>query len=84
MLICKQNKAIFLQHNNVLNSIFQVFDRDKDGYITAQELQMVMASLGENLTQEELNEMIRAADTDGDGRVNYEGEYTLINKMFNE
>lgn len=84
MLICKQNKAIFLQHNNVLNSIFQVFDRDKDGYITAQELQMVMASLGENLTQEELNEMIRAADTDGDGRVNYEGEYALINKMLNE
>lgn len=84
MLICKQNKAIFLQRNNVLNSIFQVFDRDKDGYITAQELQMVMASLGENLTQEELNEMIRAADTDGDGRVNYEGEYALINKMLNE
>lgn len=35
---------------------------------------MVMASLGESLTDEELNGMISAADTDGDGRVNYEGK----------
>ena len=32
-----------------------------------------MTNLGEKLTDEEVEEMISEADTDGDGRVNYEG-----------
>ena len=31
-----------------------------------------MANLGEKLTAEEVNEMIREADIDSDGQVNYE------------
>lgn len=34
----------------------------------------VMTNLGEKLTDEEVDEMIREADIDGDGQVNYEGE----------
>ncbi|CAF4349645.1 unnamed protein product, partial [Rotaria magnacalcarata] len=44
---------------------FRVFDKDGNGYISADELRNVMTSLGEKLTDEEVNQMIREADIDG-------------------
>lgn len=36
------------------------------------QLRHVMTNLGEKLTDEEVDEMIREADIDGDGQVNYD------------
>jgi len=48
-------------------------------FISAAELGQVMVSLGENLTDAEINEMVSEADIDGDGQVNYEGESLTVN-----
>ena len=50
-----------------------VFDKDGNGFISAAELRHVMTNLGEKLTDEEVDEMIREADIDGDGQINYDG-----------
>ena len=50
----------------------KVFDENSDGYISASGLKQVMTNLGEKLTDEEVDEMIREADIDGDGQINYE------------
>ena len=50
----------------------QVFDKDGNGFISAAELRHIMTNLGEKLTDEEVDEMIREADIDGDGQINYE------------
>jgi len=48
-----------------IQEAFKVFDKDGNGYISAAELRHVMTSLGEKLTEEEVDEMIREADVDG-------------------
>lgn len=55
----------------------QVFDKNGDGYISAAELRHVMTTLGERLTEEEVSEMVKEADMDGDGQVNYEGQLNI-------
>ncbi|CAL9120876.1 unnamed protein product [Musa textilis] len=55
-----------------LKEAFKVFDKDQNGYISEAELRNVMMSLGEKLTDEEVAQMIREADLDGDGQVNFE------------
>ena len=41
-------------------------------WLLGVQLRHVMTNLGEKLTDEEVDEMIREADIDGDGQVNYE------------
>ncbi|KAI8514255.1 PREDICTED: calmodulin-like [Branchiostoma belcheri] len=55
-----------------LRDSFKLFDKDGNGSISAAELRQVMANLGEKLTDEEVDAMIREADVDGDGEVNFE------------
>jgi len=55
-----------------IKEAFKVFDKDGNGYISAAELRHVMTNLGEKLTDNEVDEMVREADIDGDGQINYD------------
>ncbi|KAJ3054111.1 hypothetical protein HK097_002631 [Rhizophlyctis rosea] len=61
---------------------FRLFDDDETGKITFKNLKRVAKELGENLTDEELQEMIDEADRDGDGEIN-EDEFLRIMKKTN-
>ena len=52
-----------------LRAAFRVFDKDDNGTIDTAELRQLMKSIGEDLTDEQIEEMIREADQDGDGSI---------------
>ena len=55
-----------------LIAAFRVFDVERKGYVTKNELRAAMEMIGEPVTERQLNEFIRSATTDKEGRVNYE------------
>lgn len=61
-----------------LRNAFRVFDANGDGRISVEELRHVMVNLGDPLTDEEVDEMMREADKDNDGYVDYEEFVTMM------
>ncbi|KAH0724185.1 hypothetical protein KY285_000051 [Solanum tuberosum] len=55
-----------------LKDAFSVFDVDKNGSISAEELQKVMKSIGEECSLDECRKMIGGVDCDGDGMIDFE------------
>jgi calmodulin len=50
---------------------FQIFDKDQDGMILTKELGTVMRGLGQNLSDNELAQMILDVDENGDGTIDF-------------
>ena len=55
---------------NEVREAYRVFDKDRDGFISRDELRMIFAALPERLSAEEIEEMLEAADEDGNGSIN--------------
>ncbi|XP_048505842.1 neo-calmodulin isoform X2 [Athalia rosae] len=59
------------QEEKELRDAFRVFDKHNRGYITASDLRAVLQCLGEDLSEEEIEDMIKEVDVDGDGRIDF-------------
>ena len=60
--------------------IFDQFDKDKDGKISGKELQNAMFSMGQNPTEDEINEMMREVDLNQDGKIDFDEFMILMTK----
>lgn len=67
---------------NDLQEIFQMFDKAGNGYITAKEIQDMASLMGEQISDEVVNEMIDVADVDRDGQINMDDFITLMSSNF--
>ena len=61
---------------------FRLFDDDETGKISFRNLKRVAKELGENMTDDEIQEMIEEADRDGDGEIS-EDEFMRIMRKTN-
>ncbi|CAN6292279.1 unnamed protein product [Urochloa humidicola] len=64
-----------------LTGAFRMFDIDEDGFISEAELFLIMYHRGCNLNGDEVREMMREADTDGDRRLSYEEFKQIMNRI---
>ncbi|CAH2067618.1 unnamed protein product [Thlaspi arvense] len=64
--------------NRDLEAVFAYMDANRDGRISADELQKSFMTLGEQLSDEEAEAAVRLSDTDGDGMLDFEEFSQLI------
>ncbi|OMH81045.1 Calmodulin [Zancudomyces culisetae] len=57
---------------------FQVFDREGNGFISVGELRYVLTSLGDRLTDAEVDELLKGVEVDNHENINYEGKDLTI------
>ena len=68
------NKAVSGFENETEDDMiaaFKVFDKNGDGKISKEELKHVMCNVGEKLSDEEAEEMIKEVDVNADGYIDY-------------
>ena len=68
-----------IEEEKVINTGFTVFDADGDGYISQEDLRTIMQSLGEQLTDDQLADIIREIDSTGEGRIDLHEFTEVIN-----
>ena len=64
--------------------IFPLYDDEKTDHISVKNLRRVATDLGEEISEEELQEMIDRADLDRDGLVNFEEFYTILTRKIKD
>jgi Ca2+-binding EF-hand superfamily protein len=57
---------------------FRAFDLDKNNYVGAAEIRHVLITIGERPTDEEVDEMIRMVDKNGDGQVAFDEFFRMV------
>ncbi|TMW59604.1 hypothetical protein Poli38472_004673 [Pythium oligandrum] len=70
----KRVLAIAMSHALDIERAFALFDDNKDGYLSSDELVRAMRSLGDvfaDVSDAELREILRVMDSDNDGKVTY-------------
>lgn len=60
---------LFAGYEKEVKMAFKVFN--KDGFITEKELRWLFDSIGEKVTDRQIRQMMRAAEPDKEGRINY-------------
>ena len=66
-----EGKKDYVESEDEVLAAFRVFDADGTGYVSAEELREVLTSLGEKLTEEEVEELFSEGEIDTDGFINY-------------
>lgn len=63
-----------------IERVFKLFDSNRNGYISLDDMKRVAKELGEDISEKELSEIISRADLDGDSKLTMEDFYQVMTK----
>ena len=66
-----------------VEKVFRMFDDDNTGKISLRNIRRVAQELGENIDDDELQDMLVQADRDGDNELNIDEFYRILKKKGN-
>ena len=80
-IMAKRLKNILYDEDKYLKSIFDLLDRNKNGLISIDEIRRIVSHSNdnENISEKEIELIMKEADTDGDGLISFE-ELKMIMK----
>jgi len=65
----------------VLEDSFQLFDTDRDGFISLQELQEALPKFDAQLTEADIADIFKEADANKDGKIDLQEYLVLMDKV---
>lgn len=71
-LMARRMREQFTDTEEELREAFRVFDRDGQGLINADELRRILTTLGDRMTHEEVDELMKECDIDKLGNIRYD------------
>lgn len=63
-----------------IERVFKLFDSNRNGYISLDDMKRVAKELGEDISEKELQEIIQRADLDNDSKLTIEDFYQVMTK----
>lgn len=70
------NEEIIDIERERMMAAFQTIDKNKDGFLTFNELKYALMYKNEDVDVKQVEDFIQEADTNGDGKIDYEGRGT--------
>lgn len=61
-----------------LGRVFKLFDTDSTDFISIKNLKAISEEVGDNLTEEELQDVLNRCDIDADTKCTFEDFYNVI------
>lgn len=65
-------KLLEAEVEDQIKQLFKIFDHETKGYITAEDIKKVLVNLNSKITDEDVDDILREADNNQDGVLDYE------------
>lgn len=76
------NNSLIQKGDVEMENLFNMFDINKDGFITEKEIKVIMKNLGEKVRKKDVREMIKEADLNKDGKISFTGKAQILYFLF--
>ena len=77
-IMAKRLKDVKKDEDKYLKDLFGTLDRNKNGLISIHEIRYIVTHSKENISENDIETIMKEADTDGDGLISFEEFMTLM------